>query len=286
MTIYYATDIHLTDKQPINRLTPVLPSCLEAFNELLSVAKDGYLLLGGDLFESPCPSYELFNSVVKALKSAKCAVFSIFGNHDILYGDFEAENNALRSLINLGLIKELGSEKIIIENYEVYGISYRKDIYKNFEDAHLTIENPSKSIVVTHQYMSDMKLPYNHIRLTDFSTNVPLVLCGHLHNQFLSKINNTTFVNPGCVCKLNRNESIFKTACVSISKDFNIELKQLNAENEVKFIEKEATKQDFIKSVADAKIEKQDILAFIENSMASKHIKEVAISLIKEYQDV
>lgn len=286
MTIYYATDVHLTNNQPINRISPIGLSCVNTLNELLSVAKDGCLLLGGDLFESPCPSYELFNSVVKALKSAHCEVFSIFGNHDILYGDFVAENNAMRSLINMGLIKELGFKKTIIDGYDVYGVSYRKEIYKDFSSIGLNIENPEKSIVLTHQYMSDMKLPYNHIRLTEFSTNVPLVLCGHLHKPFSEVVNGTKYINTGCVCKLNRNEANFNTTIAQIVDNFDVNLIQLSSETNVQFVGKEVAKQDFVKSIEDAKIEKQDILSFIEKSDSPKHIKDLAIDLIKEYQNV
>lgn len=285
MTIYYATDIHLTNAQPINRITPTACNCLNALYELLSVAEDGYLLLGGDLFESPCPSYELFNNVIKLLKSAKCEVFSILGNHDILYGDCVAENNALRSLINMGLIQELGLEKTELDGYDIYGISYRKEIYKDFSSAGLTIKNPEKSIVVTHQYMSDLKLPYNHIQLKDFKTEVPLVLCGHLHTPFMERIKNTLFVNPGCICKLNRNEADIKTTCVRITDNFKTTFVHLNAENNVEFIKKEVNKQDFVRSIADAKIEKQDITSFIEQSDAKPHIKDLAISLVREYQN-
>ena len=149
----------------------------------------------------------------------------------------------------------------------------------------LKIENPKKSIVVTHQFMSDMKLPYNHIRISDFKTDIPLVLCGHLHSPFNKTEGNTTYINTGCVCKLNRNEANFGTSCLKIDSNYQTKLISLKYETNVEFIQKEVNKQDFKQSITDAKIEKQDIDLFIKSSTAPEHIKELALSLIREYQN-
>ena len=239
-SIFYATDLHLTDKQPINRITPVQPSGLEAFKKLLVVAENAPLILGGDLFESPCPSYGLFNSVVKLLKMHNGEVFTIFGNHDILYADATVENNALTALINMGLIKLLGFEPVKLAGFDVYGVSYTKTLYSSFSEIGLKIKNPQKSIVATHQFMSDMKLPYNHIMLNNFNAeNVAIVLCGHLHRQFQMKFGNTEYLNTGCVCKLNRNEASFNASYGIINDSGDMHGALLNAEIGIEFMKKQ-----------------------------------------------
>lgn len=289
MTIIYATDIHLTDKQPINRVTPVVPSSIHAFRKLISAATDGYLVLGGDLFDSPCPSYDLFNTVVKELqKKQNCDVYAIPGNHDILYGNYAAENTALSALVNMGLVTLLGTDPVKIDEYFVFGVPYQKEIYTNFESVGIKIPNETaqKTIIVTHQYISNKKLPFNHVSITDFDAqNVGIVLCGHWHEEFDVIEKNTHFINPGCITKLSRNEALFKTSYIKIEKYDKIERVFLEEETNIEFIQKQVSATDFIKSINEAKIEKQDIFSYIKNSSETEEVKAEAIKLIKEYEN-
>ena len=79
----------------------------------------------------------------------------------------------------------LGSEGIVIGKNVVYGVSYRKELYTDF--SFLNIRDPKNAVVVTHQFMSDKKLPFNHVEVKDFKTDVKLVLCAHLHDPFSAR---------------------------------------------------------------------------------------------------
>ena len=288
MAIIYATDIHLTDKQPINRVTPVLPSSIQAFRKLITAARDGYLLLGGDLFDSPCPSYDLFNMVVKELQNKhNCYVYVIPGNHDILYGNYSSENTALSALVNMGLIQLLSDKPVMLDGYQVFGVPYQKEIYKNFKEAGLDMIGSfpqQNKIVVTHQYISDKKLPFNHISIEDFDAqDIGIVFCGHWHEAFDVKKGNTRFINSGCISKLSRNEANFKTSYVKI-ENAKIEHVFLEEETNIEFVQKQVSTTNFINSINDAKIEKQDIKSFINNSDETDEVKKKAIELIKEYE--
>lgn len=285
-SIFYATDIHLTDKQPVNRVTPTQPSGLKAFESILTAAKGASLILGGDLFESPRPSYDLLNAVVKLLKEYSCDVYTVYGNHDILYADTTVNNNALSLLINMGLIKLLGTEPTVINGFDVYGISYQKEVYNNFKDVGLRVKDPKNSIIVTHQFMSDMKLPFNHVMLKDFDADgVFLVLCGHLHRQFNVSIGGTTFLNTGCVCKLNRNEGDFSTQVGCIGTDRKITTLQLKEETGIEFVAKQIDTNTFVESVENAKIESQDVYAYIQAGQEEQIVKDTAIKLIKGFEN-
>ena len=280
----YATDIHLTDKQPINRLTPVLPNGITKFQNILSAAKreNAPVILGGDLFESPHPSYALYNMVINALEKYNVNVYAIFGNHDIMYGDFMAEDNALRALCNSGYIKELTSDPTMISGYTVYGISYRKELYNNLSMLNLCGDTRS-TIVVTHQFITPKPLPYGHVLVSDFKAEIGLVLCGHLHTPFdCENKSGTRFINSGCICRLNRNEAAIEPTALRVVTPVRIEPLSLNAEP-VEFSQVENKKTDFVKSIDEAKIEVQDIELYIEEQTAEPEVKTLAKELIKKY---
>lgn len=280
----YAADIHLTDKQPINRNTPVYPACVDKFRKILEYGKQyaAPVILGGDLFENPCPSYELFNRVLSALGTVPVDVYAIYGNHDVQYGQISGQNNALSALVQTGRIKLLGSEGIVIGKNVVYGVSYRKELYTDF--SFLNIRDPKNAVVVTHQFMSDKKLPFNHVEVKDFKTDVKLVLCAHLHDPFSARnASGTVFLNPGCITRLNRNEAYIDPKCVLVTGT-GIKYLPLGFPK-AEFNESEVKKASFVKSVDEAKVEVQDIEQYIQESNADEKVKELALKLIKEAQD-
>lgn len=279
----YTADVHLTDKQPINRITPVFPTCVQKLDEILSLAEKhkACLILGGDLFENPCPSYELYNAVINVFDKHDVTTYTVFGNHDVLYGDTQAQNNALQALILSGKVRVLSEIPTKIGGFDVFGVSYRKELYKDF--SFLDIKDPSNTIVVTHQFMSDKKLPFNHVNVSDFTTNVRLVLCSHLHDPFdCTNDTGTRFINPGCVCRINRNEEYIDPKCILVNEN---DIQELSLGfPKAAFNSSEIKKTAFVKSISDAKVEVQDITMYINNSTASDDVKKAAIALIKEYQ--
>lgn len=282
--IVYTADVHLTDKQPVNRVTPVQPNGMLKFQKLLKTAEDATLILGGDLFESPCPSYDLFNQVVCALAKHKGDVYTVFGNHDILYGEVAGNNNALRSLCNMGLVKELTLNPVKLDNYDVYGVSYKKKLYTDFESIGLNITNPERSIVVTHQFMSPKTLPFNHVPLKEFNTSVKYVLCSHLHDRFIETQGKTTYINPGCVLRINRNEAEQEPGVFILDGENSPAFQFLGEEfKDVEFMKSEVKKSEFIRSIDNAKVESQDIEAYIRESGESDEVKECALALIRRH---
>lgn len=274
----YAADIHLTDKQPINRVTPVQGVCIGKFKQMLSYARQHNcsLVLGGDLFENPCPSYSVYSAVVNAINAYDVPVYCILGNHDIVYGDLLSENNAIRALINSGHIMELTENpNYFIHPFGVCGISYKKELYDNYTCS------ADGNILVTHQFLATRKLPYAHVLVQDFKTNASIVLCSHLHTPFAITEKNVHYLNPGCICRLNRNEQDIIPSCYLIKDDGNWERLTIDPVL-VEFNKEEAKKVEFVRSVDDAKVEQIDIYSYIDNSDAEQPVKLLAKKLIKE----
>lgn len=287
--VVYCADIHLTDKQPINRVTPIQPNAIDKLEKIFTIAEDNgkVLIMGGDLFESPCPSYSLFSQVVDVfLRHRAVTVYGILGNHDIVYGDTESSNNAIQTLVKMGLYTRLTEVPVEIAGVAVYGIDYRKELYTDVDALKVCGDVATGSVLVTHQFMSPKKLPFNHISLSDFHTTDVwgTVLCSHLHDPFIKKISSTTYINPGCVCRLNRNEAVidpsvvvFTGPCFSKSKVVSLE------SGPVKFLENTVKKETFMKSIDEAKVEVTDIETYLENSGESQEVVSVAKKLINKH---
>lgn len=289
--VVYCADVHLTDKQPINRVTPIQPTAIDKLKKIFTIAKDNgkVLIMGGDLFESPCPSYSLFSQVVDVfLQYRDVKVYGILGNHDIVYGDTESVNNAIQTLVKMGLYTRLTSTATIIDNASVFGIDYQKGLYTAADAANTCVNVEKGAILVTHQFMSHKKLPFNHISLTDFhNTDIwGTVLCSHLHDPFIKTIDRTTYVNPGCVCRLNRNEAVIDSSVVVFTGSCFSKPKVVSLESgSVNFLETTVKKETFMKSIDEAKVEVTDIETYLDTANESPEVVSVAKKLIKKHTE-
>lgn len=289
--VVYCADIHLTDKQPINRVTPIQPNAIVKLEKIFSIAKNHgkVLIMGGDLFESPCPSYSLFSQVVGVfLRNKDVKVYGVLGNHDIVYGDTESTNNAIQTLVKMGLYTRLSTKPIDISGARVYGIDYRKGLYTAADAVKECGIETTGAVLVTHQFMSPKTLPFNHISLEDFNNSsfFGTVLCSHLHDQFIQTVDKTLYVNSGCVCRLNRNESVMDPSVVLFTGDCFSNPKVVSLESgPVEFLENTVKKETFMRSIDEAKVEITDIETYLERAGESHDVIQEAKRLIKKHSD-
>lgn len=289
--IVYCADIHLTDKQPINRVTPIQPNAIVKLEKIFSIAKNNgkVLIMGGDLFESPCPSYSLFSQVVDVfLRNKDVKVYGILGNHDIVYGDTESHNNAIQTLVKMGLYTRLSNKPVTLDGVQVFGIDYKKGLYTEDDAVKECNLATNGDVLVTHQFMSPKTLPFNHISLDAFNNTSfwGTVLCSHLHDPFIKTVDKTLFVNPGCVCRLNRNESVIEPSVVVFTGSCFSKPKVVSLESgPVEFLENTVKKETFMKSIDDAKVEVTDIETYLESAGESQEVVQEAKRLIKKHSD-
>ena len=64
--IFYLSDLHITDSKPINRQDDVKVASLYKLDYILKTAKErsATVIFGGDIFETPKPSYGMLNAVM------------------------------------------------------------------------------------------------------------------------------------------------------------------------------------------------------------------------------
>lgn len=302
--IVYATDIHLTDRQPVNRTAPVSAG-LVVFSNLLYLAQErkAALVLGGDLFDMPNPSYELLSSVIRQLRHFKdVPVFVCRGNHDVNYANMD-KACGLSVLEQTGLVTPL-ENGAAINGFYVSAYDYEPrlpfvlDKETNKWNLNVLFDNKSymtdyTTVVVAHLPIVTKHVPYDHMLAFDIETDADYLLCGHIHEKFSTVINSNSpsgdgkayVINPGCLFRLKRNEAKIEPSALLIER---IGKKPIHSfipipgDPDPQFImedEKEAV--TFNVAVADAKIEVSDVEEYIHASKYPKKIQDKAIELVK-----
>lgn len=220
MNFIYVTDLHLSDRQPINRVTPVVESGLYKLEWVLKKAYEtqSILLIGGDFFHSPCPSMDLLNKIISLFIKYPVTAYMVLGNHDTYGNTEQLDDTAIQILFNTGLIKQLTNRQPLeLGNFVFMAIPYykRTDEEKEFNKingypfnfgAFARAYKSKKKVLIAHMPFVTKPAMYEHILLSDIKTDANLVLCGHIHQPFRVKIGSTVFYNPGCFIRRAKNE--------------------------------------------------------------------------------
>lgn len=325
-TIVYATDIHLTDKQPVNREDSVYPLCLDKLSRILELARsmDKVLVLGGDLFDMPCPSYDLLAATINLFDCFRdVKTYLIRGNHDLKFlNDFEETGVSVLHAARLITILE---NPITIKGFRIIPVPYSTELpiqhskYKedssitpryNFFAGHyeeLSVPKddtdprgliPVTSVLVAHMPIVSEPVPYSHILCKNIDTDVDFLLCGHIHAKFDVTIPQALHndvqsgmchvLNPGCVTRLKRNEeSIVPSALILTGEYPTVSYKfvPLNIPNSIKFKQEEKGIVDFKPAMEEKKIDIDDVTAYIQSSKYCTEVKNKALDLVKEKQE-
>ena len=280
--IFYLADLHITDVKPINRQDDVRLAALAKLDYVLNKAKENSatVVLGGDIFETPKPSYSMLNSVMELLKTYKVPVYSIIGNHDVIGANLEEETSAIFTLFKSGLVEHL--DTLTIGNLLIKGLDYTKDI----KDEYFFEDTDKKKVLVTHAPLVPQKAIFPHVTLQDFKTNANLVLCSHIHQFWSLKANNTLYLSPGCMTRLKINEKDNEPLFFIIDENTKpmVKVEKIKIPYKAQFVEK--TVEDVVSvfggSLVDKKIETPRIEEAILSSTYSETTKEHCLNRIYE----
>lgn len=280
--IFYLADLHITDVKPINRQDDVRLAALAKLDYVLNKAKENSatVVLGGDIFETPKPSYSMLNSVMELLKTYKVPVYSIIGNHDVIGANLEEETSAIFTLFKSGLVEHL--DTLTIGNLLIKGLDYTKDI----KDEYFFEDTDKKKVLVTHAPLVPQKAIFPHVTLQDFKTNANLVLCSHIHQFWSLKANNTLYLSPGCMTRLKINEKDNEPLFFIIDENTKpmVKVEKIKIPYKAQFVEK--TVEDVVSvfggSLVDKKIETPRIEEAILSSTYSETTKEHCLNRISE----
>lgn len=204
MKIAYMNDSHIRSSRPSCRKDENFYEMqLKKLEEAISVGGDtvDLRLHGGDLFHIFNSPLSLLNDVLPIIKGRNLLVNA--GNHDYPYGNVETiKRSALGVIASAGaasllpakdnafLMDDTGREFVV--RSAPYMVTYPEDFYW-FDKK----EAGKVYAVMAHDMLSTRSCPFPHKQIKDVRTNADIVLCSHLHQQFIERVGDTWFVNSG-----------------------------------------------------------------------------------------
>ena len=114
MRIVWCTDIHLADRPPRGRVDDYAASIFEKLRQVAQIAgkvKAAAVVMGGDIFHVKAPirnSHDLVRRAVEAFRGFPCPVWTILGNHDVLFAE-----RAMYTRQPVGVLEACGAMKIL-----------------------------------------------------------------------------------------------------------------------------------------------------------------------------
>lgn len=294
----YFQDGHVKGKNSVNRLGNYFEDWLIKFDELLSIAKENKveaILDGGDLLDSPEPSYRILDEIADRVEKTGITIYSLFGNHAQRYQS--NEHSKYTGLAHLQkrseyfkyLNDDLGYKKVNIK-----GIEYSYNIEEELKTDGIIVEGNKDvwKIAIVHAFVCPKKFPYaTHVVCDDIKTNADIVLVAHYHSQWEKKVGNTLFKDIGCFGRNSITEANIKPTVLILDTDKRsieeIKLKSakkaeeifdLDKVNELKENDKDL--EQFIKSLESTEFQSTNIKDVITEISKEKEIDKNVIDLI------
>jgi hypothetical protein len=192
------SDIHLVAKNPRCRKDDLTKKQFEKLDFVFGYAEknDCIILQAGDFFDKPRSFFVLSEFIKLRRQYESVKLFSVFGQHDMLYRTKENTNAYISGLI--GYIDWLDNKTADIGNVAVAGCSWGSDFYKNTKTDVLLIHAPiaCKASWPGHDYWDAEKfLVENGYRF---------VVCGDIHdNKFIIGRDGKRILNTGPMCRIS-----------------------------------------------------------------------------------
>jgi len=212
MKLLYFQDGHASGKNSCNYISNYFEDWLEMYDEILSIAKKNkceMILDGGDLVDTPMPSYRVLDEIADRAEKNKIPVFSLFGNHASRFHSMEhAQYTGLAHLIKrseyFNYLDNFKNEEV-----NIHAIEYSHDVETKIKEDGLMFHGDSNKfkIYVVHAFICPKEFPFaTHVVPEDIKTNADLVLVGHYHDQWEKKIGDTTYLGIGCIGRMDISE--------------------------------------------------------------------------------
>jgi DNA repair exonuclease SbcCD nuclease subunit len=311
MKILFFTDLHYRGNNPCSRIDDypkTLQNKLQEIGQLIRNNKIAAVLNGGDLFHSPCPSLSLVNEIMGIFKSWNASIFSVLGSHEIIGYNYDTlYRTALGVLETSGVTCILNKEKGTIvgeslgRNVVVKGAHHSYNLDSNPKNYFVKKDNPSDVLIeVAHGMVVDKLFFDEYTLIKDIKTEADIFLSAHFHPGWEpQKINNTLFINPGSLGRVENIERKWLPSVVilDIEKDIDYEIVPLKCAEPSEKVFKNATKLgsemsgrilEFMKTLSErtGNLERQDVKSLVlkiakEESVDEEIVKE-AINIIDE----
>jgi DNA repair exonuclease SbcCD nuclease subunit len=210
MKLLFASDFHLSSKNPVGRLDDLVVTQFEKLAFILGLARkqDAIVVQAGDLFTRP-RSWFLLPQVIHGLKLFNVPFYCVFGQHDTyMYSEETRERTSLGVLEKAGLVTVLSDVPTVPKNKILfYGASYGQELPEPKETGF--------KVGVIHASISDKALWPDH-KFTPAkkylaANKYDVILCGDVHSRFVYRdVAGRMIVNTGPILRREANEYNFK----------------------------------------------------------------------------
>lgn len=283
MKFLYTSDTHARGKNSRSRLGDYFSDWLQKIDEMIFLAlmeECNFILIGGDLFDSPNVSNTVIDEFVDRIEKANILCYVVPGNHDEISHNWDlSKNTALAHIFRrskkIKFFDEMELDGVLGgKSCYIKGIPYYHTIEDDIRDNGLMTDSKADfKIVAPHAFISikPFRDDVAHIQAKDIKCNYDLVLCSHFHmNWGIKEVNGVKYLNMGAFGRLSITDAK-QTPSVAIidtiSQEIEIlELKSAKKGSEIfdltKYEELKANKKDikeFIDSLRDVDLQSMDL---------------------------
>ena len=295
MKILIFSDFHVRGINPRSRIDNYYQSCLQKFEEILSLSKECDSIISvGDFLDSPVVANTIVDDLLDRIDANKKDFHVLFGNHELQNYNLDASKatslaHMIRRSKYVKHLKELEDKNIYIKGYDC---SFENE-YKLKEEG-LIHNSEKKSISFIHQFVTIKPFIQSvaHVVAKDIKTNYDIIWNSHYHIQFDEVINGCRFINIGSTGRSSINErhhpqvAIIDTDTLEIEK---IKLKSAKKIEEIFDLEKyqelkdtEKSIDNFIASLNSATWQASDLNSQIEMIGKEQKVEKTVINYIKD----
>lgn len=290
MKALYFQDPHISGKNSENRIGDYYSDIMTKIKEILSLSKEhkcDYILCGADIFESPIVSLTICDEFIDLVEKNGIPFYVIAGNHDMFNHSWELSKASTLAHIfrRSKLIKHL--DILEGDNYLIQGFDYSHDIEALIRKGQLKLKKPTKKMTIACVHAFITKEPFlpqvSHIPVQEIETDFTMIMVAHNHKPFKKIIDEVTFLNIGCIGRLNIDEADITPSIVIIDTDKRdykiILLKTAKPKEEIFDIKKveqlkgfEQDIENFIQSLNTTKFTDLDLMGSIKFIAKEKNI--------------
>ena len=232
--VMFVGDVHLSDRQPKNRLDNYCEAIKAKLTECLVLAEERELdavVLLGDLFETFEVGPLLRNQTLDILKGLpngnkpwSFPIYVCVGNHD-LDSSLNLEKTTLGTLINAGYLIKTSYEPSLGISFAHFTATLDKDI----KEGYLTT---SPAIIwVCHASISTALDRFEEFTFlfenTPLHPNTNLVISGHIHHAMDQvRSDGKRFINPGAISRYSASKD-------NLKKDIKILILEYTLDGEI-----------------------------------------------------
>jgi len=294
MKLLIFSDFHFRGINPRSRIDNYYQSCLQKFEEILSLSKKCDSIISvGDFLDSPVVANTIVDDLLDRIDANKKDFYVLFGNHELQNYNLDASKatslaHMIRRSKYVKHLEELEDKNIYIKGYDC---SFENE-YKLKEEG-LVHNSEKKSISFIHQFVTIKPFIQSvaHVVAKDIKTNYDIIWNSHYHTQFDEVINGCRFINIGSTGRSSINEQHYPQVAIIDTDALELEKIKLKSAKKVEEIfdlekyqelkENEKSIDNFIASLNSATWQASDLNSQIEIIGKEQKVDKQIIDYIK-----